>query len=413
LASESWSDRPHPFRGLSCVVMMRGSNPEVIRSSRSNGGKKGSLATSWRSPEAFLVMVSLSLMLLCPGRCWVQWRPHAASMSLTGGGRGRAWQQARQPQPTWSREAGVEMRAVAPATAYEVEVPIWALHGPAQEYDSLEDLDEFAPDASASEVSAAQFPLERQPVETDEVGEDGSGLKKLQTMWLDFQRNEDLEDLDDTAFSALNKSLARDLQECPSADTIAWAAKALDEMLLDDDGLYAVLAELIKARVEELSPQGLVDAVRSFGNMYWGDMDLTIPLAAAVRQHLKEFSPLELSTLVVGFSCMGAMDAADERYIALFMDLRKFVYDEEVEEYLKKAVTLVGTKPGRPSLEVEEIMKRFPGVKDPKQRERLQASLQFQLDKHGSVSLGQHLQPAPQEDVDWIEAQEVFRRMKD
>jgi len=167
----------------------------------------------------------------------------------------------------------------------------------------------------------------------------GDGVKRLEALWDDYSKNDEEPDLEDDVFKELCAAVRKDVPRCPSASTVAWMAHTLEEMGLEDDETFEVIEEVLVERAEELGVEDTLNAVVSYGNLYWVGPDkdhrLLNVLSAATRRQLNDFTLLEVAKLANALMRMGATD--DTKHAGLFFEMNKRVYLPSAEKYIRDA----------------------------------------------------------------------------
>ncbi|CAK9116985.1 unnamed protein product [Durusdinium trenchii] len=131
--------------------------------------------------------------------------------------------------------------------------------------------------------------------------------------------------------------LKEELPRCPSISSVAWVAKVLEDLELEDDDVFEVIASQVKDRVDELEPQETLDIVLSFGAIYFNDDELLEALAGAVRRQLHFFTNAEVVRLANAMSRLGGLDSS--KHVGMFFEMRSRVnmplIDKAIRERLR------------------------------------------------------------------------------
>ncbi|CAE7030694.1 unnamed protein product [Symbiodinium sp. CCMP2592] len=151
----------------------------------------------------------------------------------------------------------------------------------------------------------------------------GSGFQSLEDLYDKHRGTKEVPELEEEELEELHVLLKDEIQRCPSISSVAWAAKALEELELEDDDVFEVIAEKVTDQVDELSPQETLDIVLSFGAIYYNDDELLETLVGAVRRQMKFFTNAEVVRLANAMSRLGGLD--DTKHVGMFFEMRKRV----------------------------------------------------------------------------------------
>jgi len=241
-------------------------------------------------------------------------------------------------QETWSDRQQSEQPSLVVA----------ASKPPPRLFDGLEDLEEE--DDDTEEQAAAEEAKRREEEQATLAASEleaamtekelGEGLLELEGLWKQYRDEDEEPDLDDAAEALLQESLRQDVPRAPAVETAAWTVRVLEELGMDDDETFKVVEEVLVERADELEPQSVVDAVNSYGNVYWVSENLTDALAVAARRQLKDFTSREVVILANGLIRMGGID--DTRHAGLFFEMRQRVNLPAVDKFMRKALNRDG-----------------------------------------------------------------------
>lgn len=193
-------------------------------------------------------------------------------------------------------------------------------------FDGLEDLEE---EEEPEEVLEKVFAI----VPKTDLGQ---GLLTLERLYEAFRDHDQDPQLTEERRLELHADLKEDLPRCPSISSVAWAAKALEEMELEDDDVFEVIAKQLKERSNELQPQDTLNAVISFGNIYFIDEDLVASLSAVVRMQMKEFTNAEVVRLANSMSRLGATDTT--KHVGMLFEMRSRVHLPHLDNAIRAAL---------------------------------------------------------------------------
>jgi len=288
-------------------------------------------------------------------------------------------------------------------------LPCAALTNPAiafDAYEGLEDIeeeedeDDFEPPVPSEEELEQAKLIEQK--EARLMGDLGDGLLQLQRLWTEFQEEGDEPNFDEVERRAFFKAMKRDVPKSPSAETVAWSAHALESLGLDHDALYQMISDILIDRSDECEPQTILNAIKSFGNLYWYNDDLVWALGSAVRRQLNDFTQAELVHLANGLMRMGALD--NSRHVGLFFEMRKRVNLPEADRYVRNSLQREGTVYDESKFTEEmEALPFFESMRDNDMKNKVKQMVVAELnhmDGGNGVSTGNALEAgSPEEDL--------------
>ncbi|CAJ1364632.1 unnamed protein product [Effrenium voratum] len=183
-------------------------------------------------------------------------------------------------------------------------------------FDGLDDLEEEEED---DQPDPSTVPKERAMVARPM----GAGLQLLEDLYTQHRGSQDPPEISEEELADLHAMLKDELPRCPSISSVAYAAKVLEDLELEDDDVFEVIAAQIKDRADELEPQETLDVVLSFGAIYFNDDELLEALVGAVRRQLHFFTNAEVVRLANAVSRLGGLD--DTKHVGMFFEMRKRV----------------------------------------------------------------------------------------
>eukprot|EP00435_Cladocopium_sp_Y103_P029346 s3589_g7.t1 len=183
-------------------------------------------------------------------------------------------------------------------------------------FDGLEDLEE---EEEEELEDPSTVPKERSMVSRPI----GTGLQILEDLYSKHRGSKDPPEIDDEELEDLHAMLKEELPRCPSISSVAFAAKVLEDLEIEDDDVFEVIATEVKTRADELEPQETLDIVLSFGAIYFNDDELLAALVGAIRRQLQFFTNAEIVRLANAMSRLGGLD--DSKHVGMFFEMRSRV----------------------------------------------------------------------------------------
>lgn len=233
------------------------------------------------------------------------------------------------------------------------------------EFDGLDDLEEALTEEEMEQEVGVVVPK----------GELGDGLTRLSDYLATYRETGEEPDMSEEDFRELHVSIIRDLHASPELSTWTWVAKALDETDLVDDPTYEVIeAELIK-RADELDTQATMDAIISFGNIFWVGKPLLKTLATTTRRLLKSFTNIEVVRVTNGLLRMGAIDTTE--HAGLLFEINKRVHHEGISKFFSDTLG----RDGRFFAQEAKEMKDIAGLFNMPENGRLKGEVETYLAK--------------------------------
>jgi len=204
-------------------------------------------------------------------------------------------------------------------------------------YDGIDDLEEEEEEPLEEEEEEEEYFDELAP-----NGELGDGIKELQSIaetWK-AQGKQD-PNMTRTDQLQLHANLARDAYKCSTLAEIAWIAKTLEEVAIEEDEVMEDLAQMIIERADEFEPETLVQVAHAYGCIFWSGGDYTGDalldvLTGAARRLLPEMTNVEVARIANAFLRMGATE--DKKFAGCLFEVHQRIYMEEIEEYLRLKV---------------------------------------------------------------------------
>lgn len=188
-------------------------------------------------------------------------------------------------------------------------------------FDGLDDLEEEEEPEPTQDYFMLRKPL-------------GAGLSWLAELYSKYQKTGDDPVLDEEELGILHASLKQDLPKCPSLSTVAWSAKVLEEMELEDDDVFETISDIVKNRSTELEPQDTLNIALSFGELLLDEEALVDALAPVIRQQIKYFTTVEVVKLALGMEKLGAL--ATSKHVGLFFEMRQRTNLPALESRIKQ-----------------------------------------------------------------------------
>lgn len=211
------------------------------------------------------------------------------------------------------------------------------------------------------------------------TGDLGDGIEELRLLYERFKAEGVEPELEEAELAALHAKLARDAPKCPSVDTLAWIVRTLEELVLEEDGILEALGQILTARADELQPQSVLDAVCSYGNVYWaGDDELLDALAGATRRQLADFTSAEVARLANGLTRMGATD--DTKHVGLFFEMRKRVNLPHIDKFIKESMNRDAQVYKDRSETTQLALKALENMPNSRLKAKAERHLQFEIE---------------------------------
>ncbi|CAE7246658.1 unnamed protein product [Symbiodinium sp. KB8] len=222
----------------------------------------------------------------------------------------------------------------------------------------------------------------------------GSGFQSLEDLYDKHRGTKKIPELEEEELEELHVLLKDEIQRCPSISSVAWAAKALEELELEDDDVFEVIAEKVTDQVDELSPQETLDIVLSFGAIYYNDDEFLETLVGAVRRQMKFFTNAEVVRLANAMSRLGGLD--DTKHVGMFFEMRKRVNMPLIDKAIRERLRAEATYP-TPTEDMKQLISkvRLPQNSRVKKQFKSKMAKQLTLMKYTAEA-----EAAKQEEID-------------
>ncbi|CAE7671435.1 unnamed protein product [Symbiodinium pilosum] len=222
----------------------------------------------------------------------------------------------------------------------------------------------------------------------------GSGFQTLEDLHGKYRGTKELPELDEEELEELHVLLKDEITRCPSISSVSWAAKVLEELELEDDDVFEVIAERVVGQVDELSPQETLDVVLSFGAIYYNDDDFLETLVGAVRRQMKFFTNAEVVKLANAMSRLGGLD--DTKHVGMFFEMRKRVNMPLIDKAIRERLRAEATYP-KPTEDMKQLISkvRLPEKSRVKKQFKAKMAKQLTLMKYTAEA-----EAARQEEID-------------
>lgn len=231
---------------------------------------------------------------------------------------------------------------------------------PVDFYDGIDDLEE-------EEEEPMDVLEEEEEEEFDElapIGELGDGIKELQSI-VETWKAQGKRDINMTRTDQLqlHANLARDAYMCPTIAEIAWIAKVLEEIAIEDDDVMEDLAHMFIERADEFEPETLLQVAHAYGNIFWsggaytGDALLDV-LTGTARRLLPDMTNAEVARVANALLRMGATE--DKKYAGCLFEIHQRIYMEQIEDYLTQKVNRDNAAFANEAQLMAEAIKKLP-----------------------------------------------------
>lgn len=227
-------------------------------------------------------------------------------------------------------------------------------------FDGLEDLEE---EEEEELEDRSTVPKERSMVSRPI----GFGLQILEDLYSKHRGSKDPPEIDDEELEDLHAMLKEELPRCPSISSMAFAAKVLEDLELEDDDVFEVIATEVKARADELEPQETLDIVLSFGAIYFNDDELLAALVGAIRRQLQFFTNAEIVRLANAMSRLGALD--DSKHVGMFFEMRSRVNMPLIDKAIRERLGAEAAYT-EPSEEAKKLVSKMKLPENSKMKEK-------------------------------------------
>jgi hypothetical protein len=161
-------------------------------------------------------------------------------------------------------------------------------------------------------------------------------MARLRELYSNYTATGKEPELDEKERMRLYTGLEVEARQCEEGLSAAWVVHALEEMELDDDGVYQSYSNIIQDHSRDLDAQWTHNAVVSFGKLYWMEPELTDPLAQSVRRHLKDFTLEEIVRIATAFERIGVMTTT--RHAGLLFEMQERVNLPKIQEFIASKV---------------------------------------------------------------------------
>lgn len=161
----------------------------------------------------------------------------------------------------------------------------------------------------------------------------------------------------------LHANLARDAYMCPTVAEIAWIAKTLEDIAIEDDEVMEDLAQMFIERAHEFEPETLVQVAHAYGNIFWsggaytGDALLDV-LTGTARRLLPDMTNVEVARVANAFLRMGATE--DKKFAGCLFEIHQRIFMEQIEDYLTQKVNRADWAFANDAQLMAEEFKRLP-----------------------------------------------------
>jgi len=204
----------------------------------------------------------------------------------------------------------------------------------------------------------------------------GTGFQLLEDLYGKHRGSKDPPEMSEEELEDLHVMLKDELPRCPSISSVAWAAKVLEDLELEDDEVFEVIAEQVKARADELEPQETLDIVLSFGAVYFNDEELLESLAGAIRRQLQFFTNAEVVRLANAMSRLGGLD--DSKHVGMFFEMRSRVNMPLIDKAIRDRLGAEAAYT-QPSEESKKLASKFKLPENSKMKEKFEKKMPKEL----------------------------------